>query len=358
MLSPQPPTMLPTRLSKFGVTFPFMIAPMVGISHVAFRELIQHYTPAGLDVLRFTEMLSTRRIPSQKLDDVDTLRHAPDERCLVPQLLGNEERFIRPSVERLMRMQPFAFDINMGCPVQHTLKHNWGVRLMGDADYAAAVVAITKRASPIPVSVKLRAGLDEKTQLPELLAFTRKLQGAGADWITLHARSAAAKHHGAADWRIVGETRSALTVPVIANGDIQTAADALRVVREFEVDGAMLARAAVARPWILWQIAEDLGYPNKPPGREHDHAPRDGQEEADEFVRACRIFLDLLCQYFVNTEQIHHRFCFFVATASKWFAFGHHFWRRCIRAKTIPDLRAQLHRHNLGDAPMYQRIGL
>lgn len=347
-----------TRLAKFGVTFPVMVAPMVGISHVAFRELIKSYTPVGLDILRFTEMLSTRRIPYQKLEQADALRHAPGESFLVPQLLGNEEHFISKSVDRLMGMQPFAFDINMGCPVEHTLRHNWGVRLMGDADYAAKVVTMTKRASKIPVSVKLRAGLDANTSEEELLNFTTKLQDAGADWLTLHARSAAAKHHGKADWSIVDKLRQKLTVPVIANGDIQTADDALHILKDLDVDGAMIARAAAARPWIIWQIAERLGYEGKPLGRENDSAPADGEAEVEEFLRACQTFLDLLCQYFTDEEDIHHRFCFFVATASKWLPFGHHFWRKCFKAKQIPALREQIQRHNLGDQPMYQRVNL
>src|SRR5206468_3231088 len=101
---------------------------------------------------------STRRIPNERLATTNELRSAPGERFFVPQLLGNEERFIAPSINRLMQLNPWGFDINMGCPVSHSLKHNWGVRLMGDIPYAASVVRMVKRHSPLPVSVKLRGG--------------------------------------------------------------------------------------------------------------------------------------------------------------------------------------------------------
>ena len=98
---------------------------MVGLTHVAFRQLIRSYVPSGLEVLLFTEMLSSRRLPSERLDDVESLKCAPNETNLIPQLLGNEEKFIEPSIKRLMAKSPWGIDINMGCPTSHTLKHNW-----------------------------------------------------------------------------------------------------------------------------------------------------------------------------------------------------------------------------------------
>ena len=114
-----------TGLKKFGVNFPFMIAPMVGLSHVAFRELIRTYTPPSLRPLLFTEMLSTRRIPNEQLRRVDMFLCAAGEKDFVPQLLGNEEKFIAPSIQKLLPYGPFGFDINMGCPQ----KKNAGAQL-------------------------------------------------------------------------------------------------------------------------------------------------------------------------------------------------------------------------------------
>src|SRR5262249_20737035 len=97
------------RWGRLGIRFPFFVGPMVGVTHVAFRELIRAYPPPGLSPLLFTEMLSTRRLPSQDPYRDEILFSSPGERAFIPQLLGNEERFIAPSIEKLMRQGPWGF---------------------------------------------------------------------------------------------------------------------------------------------------------------------------------------------------------------------------------------------------------
>ena len=160
------------RLKSVGIDFPFLAAPMVGLTHVAFRRLVRFYTPLNCEVPLFSEMLSTRRIPGEKLQSTNELKTSVDDTNLIFQLLGNEERYIAPSIEKLHAAGPKGFDINMGCPVSHTLRHNWGVRLMGDKGYAAEVVQMCKRHSKVPVSVKLRGGLGDCVDTPYLLDFT------------------------------------------------------------------------------------------------------------------------------------------------------------------------------------------
>jgi tRNA-dihydrouridine synthase B len=328
-----------TRLGRLGIQFPFMVGPMVGLSHVVFRELIRQYTPEGLEVLRFTEMLSTRRIPSQHLDSCDSLRHAPGEYFFIPQLLGNEEQFISTSIRKLLPAHPWGFDINMGCPVTHSLRHNWGVLLMGDLHYAAEVVRITKRHSPLPVSVKLRAGNADKIDMAYLLDFTKALEDAGADWITIHARPRDRKHHGYADWDAVAAVAAQRSIPVVANGDIQTAEDAVSLIRDYHVDGAMLARAAAARPWLIWQIAQKLGLETTPPGREGETPPDSPEAEGREYFRACHGFINLLETYYGDTPLGLKKLVFFLGIGSKWYLFGHDFLRNARRAKNLVEAR-------------------
>ena len=114
-----------TRFLNYGIDFPFFFAPMVGLSHVATRQLIRSYCPTGINPLLFTEMLSTRRLPCEKLGSSLMLSIAENEKYFIPQILGNEEKYIAPSLQRLMDVNPWGIDINMGCPVSHTLKHNW-----------------------------------------------------------------------------------------------------------------------------------------------------------------------------------------------------------------------------------------
>lgn len=346
-----------SRLEALGIEFPFMVAPMVGLSSVAFRELMRTYTPAGLQALRFTEMLSTRRLPSEKLESTNELKCADGEQFFVPQLLGNEEKYIAPSIAKLMTRQPFGFDINMGCPVSHTLRHNWGVRLMGDKNYAAEVVRMTKRHSPVPLSIKLRGGTGELESLEYLLEFTEAMEIAGVDWLTIHPRPRAQHHKGEANWSLVGHVRKARSIPVVANGDIQTAADALFVLTEHKVDGAMIARAATARPWILWQIAEDLGYAPPPAGFEGRRAPRTPEEEGKEYNKACLTLIDFMERYFDTEDYALEKFRFFAATGARWFQFGHAFWKMTTKAKSLAQLRDGV--HDFGEKcenPMTDRI--
>jgi tRNA-dihydrouridine synthase len=348
-------------VQNLGIAFPFMIAPMVGISHVAFRELVRSYTPPAIDALRFTEMLSTRKLPSERLHVTKELKTADAETHFVPQILGNEERFIAPSLSKLEILKPWGFDINMGCPQTHILRHNWGVRLMGDTAYAAEVVRIVKRHTKIPVSVKLRGGADKDVDLSYLLDFTAALEDAGVDWLTIHARPRAAKHEGPANWHLVSDVARARKIPVVANGDIQTAGDAICVVREHGCGGAMIARAATARPWILWQIAEDLGIVKRTSDGRERSCPRTAEEEGAEYFRAFLLYIDLVEKYFGgqpdDLEFSLQKLRFFAATGSKWFKFGHSFWKLTMKSKNLDQMRELVSEYSLrGVHPMYERV--
>ena len=343
MVSPTQIKLPPSRLNKLGVDFPFLIAPMVGISHVAFRELIRSYTPQSITPLLFTEMLSTLRIPSEKEEgfqgEMGSLVTSTGECYFIPQLLGNEESFIRDSIHRLLSLHPWGFDINMGCPASHTLKHNWGVRLMGDKDYAAKVVEVTKKHSPLPVSVKLRAGQGRDLGIDYLLDFTSSLEKAGADWLTLHCRSQDQGHKGYARWDIVSRIAKERSIPVVANGDIQTWQDALTLMNEFGVDGAMIARAAIARPWILWQIAYRLGERGSPANRWENCPPFSPEEEGQEYFRAVLRYSCLLEKYFGDSPFALTKLLFFIAQGSRWLSFGHPFYQEVKHCLSLVALR-------------------
>ena len=350
------------RMAALGVDFPVMVAPMVGISHVAFRAMLRRYAPNGLHPIIFTEMLSTRRLPSERLETTAELRCTGAEKAgvdwFIPQLLGNEERFITPSIAKLSPLNPWGYDINMGCPATHVLKHNWGVRLMGEPQYAADVVRLVRSCTDRPVSVKMRGGSDKICDLNYLDEFTQALEEGGADWLTIHARTREQGHEGRADWHLVGEIAKRRKVSVVANGDIQTSADAVAVLRDFGADGVMVARAATVRPWILWQIAEDLGWQETPPGREGERAPRSLAEESAEFFRACLALVDELDQHFGDRpEDALKKFSFFAATGARWFMFGHAFWAVTKKAKSIGHLRELMEDYrDRFDHPIKDRI--
>jgi tRNA-dihydrouridine synthase B len=324
-----------TRLHDRGVAvdFPFFLAPMVGLSHTALRQTVASYLPEGARTLLFTEMLSSRRLPTERIGDRPETKRSPHEAAVVPQLLGNEERFIAASLRRLRDFRPVAVDINMGCPVSKALKHNWGVALMGDPAYAEEVVQMTVRHSPWPVSVKLRTGLADDPSY--LVDFARMLEAAGAAWIALHPRIAAQQRRGAARWEYIARVRDAVSIPVIGNGDVQTTSDALTMLRETGCDGVMIGRAAAARPWIFWQIGEALGL-SPPIGRRGEAAPAGGLAEGAEFEHALHRFIDAAASSFALADSLR-RLKFFAHWGGRWLDFGHELWRRLGAA---PDLAA------------------
>ncbi|SMF07010.1 tRNA dihydrouridine synthase [Pseudobacteriovorax antillogorgiicola] len=348
-------------LESLGASFPFMVGPMVGLSHVAFRELIRSFTPANLDIKLFSEMLSTLRLPSERLDLSEELQITKRDRgSMIPQILGNEEWYIERSLRKLDHLEPWGIDINMGCPVKRTLRHNWGVRLMGDEDYAARVVETTRRHYQGPLSVKMRCGL-KKEDPAYIDSFTAKLEAAGADWITIHARLQAEKHRGDANWSALTSVKKARKIPVVGNGDIQTSSDAIDMIEKYGLDGAMIGRAATARPWILWQIAHDLGLElEAPEGFSSPVPPRSREDEGMAYLMAVERFIALVDKHFENETKKVRKIRFFVTHSHRWLTFGHSFYSRCMKAKSIEALAdtVRRYRETVSSFPMSERINL
>lgn len=311
---------------------------MVGLSHMALRLVLRDYLPAGARTLWPTEMLNSWKIPKEDLAKTPEAFRAPFETELVPQILGNEEEPIRQSVQKLVAWGAEAIDINMGCPVQKALKHNYGVALMGDPAYAAEVVRMTVRHSPVPVSVKLRAG--EQGNFEFLLNFVLGIEQAGAAWVTLHPRTAEQKRRGAADWSQIRRLRESVLIPVIGNGDIQTADDVFQMLEDTGCDMVMSGRALAARPWLLWQVGERLGFA-PPVGREGERAPQTPTEEAAEYGRSLLKLLSILLE--TQSENLALRkFRFHVRTTGVWLDFGHTLYSEVMLAKTGPAVREAL----------------
>lgn len=329
---------------------------MVGLSHVGLRLLVRRYLPAGAVTTWPTEMLSSWRLAVEELGATPETFYSPEETHLVPQILGNEEEPIRKAVERLQDWGAVGVDINMGCPVSKALRHNYGVALMGDADYAAQVVRMTVRHARVPVSVKLRAGL--QSDVDYLLKFVEGLQEAGAAWITLHPRVGAMKRRGAADWSQIGLVRKHLGIPVVGNGDVQCVEDVFALLEQTECDAVMVGRALAARPWMMWQLGERLGWgpPAFVSGAGADRlgfvggtgstgivrAPVTPEEEGAEYGRACLYLIDVLEKYFAWPDACK-RFRFHVRMTQGWLEFGQHFFSLVTRAQDFASLREAVH---------------
>lgn len=328
---------------------------MVGLTHVALREMMREYLPENAFTIWPTEMLNSRRIPGENLTTTPETMRAPTETGLVPQILGNEEEPIAESVKRLIEWGAEAIDINMGCPVQKALKHNYGVALMGDPNYAAEIVRMTVKNSTVPVSVKLRA-VGSTKEFDELLSFVMGLRNSGAAWVCLHPRTAAQKRRGWADWEQIRQLHAAVDFPVIGNGDVQTTEDAITMLKETGCDMAMAGRGLAARPWMLWQLGEELGFA-PPPGREGQKAPRTPEEEGAEYGRSLLRLIQLSRQYF-GEDLSMRKVRFYVRTTSVWLAFGNALTGVCAKARNIDEMIEGVEKFFAGPHEMSPRTEL
>lgn len=321
------------------VNFPVTLAPMVGLSHIGLRLLVKEYMPEGAQTFWPTEMLSSFKLPKEDLSEIFETRKLEQETDLVPQILGNEERFIQESVKKLEQWGAAGIDINMGCPVKKALRHNYGVALMGDPDYAAEVVRMTTRHAQVPVSVKLRAGKQNDPDF--LIRFISGLVDAGAQWITLHPRTSDQKRRGRADWGQIRLVKEKLPVPIIGNGDIQTAQDIVNMFAETKCDMAMVGRALTVRPWLMWQYGEILGLKN--PEGKSGPAPQDPYEEGEELRRAMFRFVDIMQEHCEEKQGVR-KAKFYINNAQPWLEYGHTLFTWTVKATTYDELRESLER--------------
>lgn len=335
------------------VNFPLCLAPMVGLSHVGLRLLVRRYLPAGAFTIWPTEMLNSRRIPREVLGSTPETMKDDAEDGLVPQILGNDEVSIRETVKKLEAWGAVGIDINMGCPVAKALRHNYGVALMGDSDYASQVVRMTVKASQVPVSVKLRAGL--QNDFGYLKNFVQGLEDAGASWICLHPRVAEQKRRGNADWSQIRAVREGLKIPVIGNGDIQTAEDVFQMLNETTCDLVMAGRALTARPWLFWQVGKRLGLPN-PPGLE-GLPPESAEEEGQEFGLNLLLLIGHFRRYF-NEGIGLRKFMFYIKNSYPWLEFGHALFASLSRAQSYDDLQSRVLQFFSVPQRMHQRTDL
>lgn len=334
-------------------TFPLSLAPMVGLSHAVLRQLIREYMPVKAKTFWPTEMLNSRRIPEEVLGRNSETLVLTTEENICPQILGNERRAIQRSIDRLAQAWKLeGIDINMGCPVQKALRHNYGVALMGDFDYAKSVVAMASeatRAHHLKLSVKLRAVDSAKTNI-ETKNFVRGLVDAGATRITLHPRTAEQQRRGKADWTqikvLMDDFGSDSNVEIIGNGDIQTVDDVFQMMLETGVSQVMSGRALTARPWLMWQVGERLGL-EAPTGREGQPAPRDEIEEGAEYGRMMIRFIEIVDEIFIGHLKMNENLAlrkiqFFVRTNHVWLEFGHAFMSTVNTAKSLSECKDRI----------------
>ena len=232
------------------------LAPMAGITDQVFRRLcFQH----GCDQAT-TEMVSAQGFltaPADRNAYQFLLARYPEEGPLAVQIFGCAPGFMEEAAARLTERGRFtAIDVNMGCPAQKVVGGGAGSALMRTPALAAQIVRQVKSATLLPVTVKMRLGWDDAQR--NAVAFARAVTDAGADALTVHGRTRMQQYSGHADWEAIAQVKAAVSVPVIANGDITDGESARTALRITGCDGLAIGRAALGRPWIFAQVRAAL----------------------------------------------------------------------------------------------------
>lgn len=231
------------------------LAPMAGVTDLTFRGICRKY---GAD-FTVTEIVSAKALRYGDRKTPELCRLAPDEHPSAIQLFGREPSIIAWAAAELLSADnpPDIIDINMGCPMPKITKNGEGAALMREPELAAEIVAATVRAaSPAPVTVKIRSGWDEAHKNAAELA--RMLEQAGAAAITVHGRTREQLYSPPVDLDAIAEVVRSVSIPVIGNGGIMCAADALQMLAYTGCHGVAIARGALGRPWIFEEIRAAL----------------------------------------------------------------------------------------------------
>ncbi|MEM1180909.1 MAG: tRNA dihydrouridine synthase DusB [Acidobacteriota bacterium] len=248
VLSPEPIRLGPVTLEQ-----PTVLAPMAGVTDRDFRLIIRRIGGVGLVTMEF---ISSKMLMQGDKRITKLLTYAEEERPLSIQVYGSDAKTMADAARVVEERGADIVDINMGCPANKVLKGCAGAALMGDLKLAEEIVRDVTRAVSIPVTVKFRLGLDDRRR--NFLELGRICEQHGVAAVAMHARTAAQRYTGQATWDDIGELVDVLSIPVLGNGDVKTADDALAMLERTGCAGVMVGRGATRNPWLFLQIAAKL----------------------------------------------------------------------------------------------------
>lgn len=225
-----------------------MLAPMAGVTDAPFRAMVRKF---GGELL-FSEMILADSLARAHKRTTEMAMPDETDAPIAIQLEGRNPDTMAEAAKIAEKHAAFI-DLNMGCPVGKIAKAGGGSGLMRDEELAEKIVRAVVDAVKVPVTVKFRLGWDDESK--NFADFGKRMEQAGASAVILHARTREQQYGGKADWSAFGELKRAVSIPVVANGDIKTKADADFVKSEYGADAVMIGRQALGRPWILAEVS-------------------------------------------------------------------------------------------------------